>query len=252
MSHWALENLPAGWVNHGERMMALLEERRPARCVEVGTYKGASAIATARVIAQWGGRLTCVDTWANGPVGPPDMLDECLANFRSTGVDAAIDIIVGRSVEVARTRLGSLIDFLYIDAEHTYPTTSADIEAWWPHVRIGGVMAGDDYLRPEFPGCTAAWDDFDRQVGGLQREGLVWVEKLAQVPYRASPFVDAGGLTMRETTCASCHRVVWAAHVDGEGRCVFCALPPARSSVVARPAPEQSRAPRLVQGEQGK
>jgi cephalosporin hydroxylase len=237
VSHWALENLPGGWVNFGERMMELLEERHPVRCVELGTYKGASAIATARVIAQWGGHLTCVDTWADGPDGSPWMLAECLANFKSVGVEN-IDTIVGKSVEVGLAWTGGPIDYCYVDTEHTYDATTKELETWWPHIRVGGIISGDDYRRPEFPGCTAAWDDFDSQMGGLQREGLVWVVKRSN-----GPFVLDKGKRMRETSCASCHRAVWDVHVDGEGLCVLCALPPARSSETDRPVKDSSLAP---------
>jgi hypothetical protein len=39
---------------------------------------------------------------------------------------------------------GSL-DFVYIDANHTYPHVKQDIELWSPKVRKGGVVSGHDY-----------------------------------------------------------------------------------------------------------
>jgi len=36
-------------------------------------------------------------------------------------------------------------DFIYIDADHSYDALISDIHAWWPKVRVGGVMAGHDY-----------------------------------------------------------------------------------------------------------
>lgn len=41
---------------------------------------------------------------------------------------------------------GSL-DFVYIDANHSEPYVSQDIEAWSPKVRSGGIVAGHDYAR---------------------------------------------------------------------------------------------------------
>lgn len=38
-------------------------------------------------------------------------------------------------------------DFVYLDADHTYEGAKADIAAWWPKVRPGGVLAGHDYLK---------------------------------------------------------------------------------------------------------
>lgn len=231
MNHWALVDLPQGWVNHGERMLALLEELKPLRCVELGTWRGASAIAQARVLRQWGGRLTCVDTFAAGPDGEPRMLDEWQRNIAAAGVKDAVDVIVGRTVEVAALWAGGPIDYLYVDADHTFESVTADLVAWWPHVRLGGVVAGDDYQNPPYDGCTAAWDQFDREVGGLHREGLVWAVKGASGPYVPRVAVPDDG-----TTCAECHRVVLQSHTDGEGRCCYCAPPPAQGSTVARPA----------------
>jgi hypothetical protein len=35
---------------------------------------------------------------------------------------------------------------VYLDAGHTFPEVWADLEAWWPKVRAGGLVAGHDYL----------------------------------------------------------------------------------------------------------
>ena len=37
-------------------------------------------------------------------------------------------------------------DFIYVDATHSYMDSKADVESWWPKLRVGGVMAGDDYF----------------------------------------------------------------------------------------------------------
>ena len=39
------------------------------------------------------------------------------------------------------------IDFVYIDANHSEPFVSQDINTWTPKVRKGGVVAGHDYAR---------------------------------------------------------------------------------------------------------
>lgn len=37
-------------------------------------------------------------------------------------------------------------DFVYVDARHDFKGVAADLEAWWPKVRCGGIMAGHDYV----------------------------------------------------------------------------------------------------------
>ena len=47
-----------------------------------------------------------------------------------------------------RVKKGSL-DFVFIDAEHTYESVKWDLELWYPKVRPGGLIAGHDYLAEE-------------------------------------------------------------------------------------------------------
>lgn len=38
------------------------------------------------------------------------------------------------------------LDFIYVDARHDYCGCREDIELWWPKLKIGGLMAGHDYI----------------------------------------------------------------------------------------------------------
>ena len=38
------------------------------------------------------------------------------------------------------------IDFIYVDARHDYCGVTEDLESWFPKLKLGGIMAGDDYL----------------------------------------------------------------------------------------------------------
>jgi hypothetical protein len=38
-----------------------------------------------------------------------------------------------------------MLDFCYIDANHTYESVSRDIEAMWPKINPGGVLGGHDF-----------------------------------------------------------------------------------------------------------
>ena len=48
---------------------------------------------------------------------------------------------------VKRFGNGSL-DFVYIDANHSYPAVLEDITIWTPKVRSGGIVSGHDYNLP--------------------------------------------------------------------------------------------------------
>lgn len=37
------------------------------------------------------------------------------------------------------------LDFVFLDADHWYDSVKLDIETWLPKIRLGGVLAGDDF-----------------------------------------------------------------------------------------------------------
>ena len=56
-----------------------------------------------------------------------------------------VKIIKGLSVPVAETFEDGFFDWIYIDAMHDYKNVRDDLEAWWPKVRSGGIISGDDF-----------------------------------------------------------------------------------------------------------
>jgi len=37
------------------------------------------------------------------------------------------------------------LDFAYIDGNHSLKSVTADLGAWWPKVKSGGIICGHDY-----------------------------------------------------------------------------------------------------------
>lgn len=52
------------------------------------------------------------------------------------------------------------LDFVYIDANHSYEACKQDIDLWWPKVRIGGIFSGHDYKNTDRFGVKRAVDEF--------------------------------------------------------------------------------------------
>lgn len=161
-----------GWFHHGSTILKLIAEHRPKVCVELGTWQGASAVPVARMIARWGGTLSCVDTWSGQldehggslPDKMPVMLVSCARAVVEAGVGATVRLIPATTADAART-WSEPIDFLYVDADHSYEGVLADLFAWVPHVRSGGLIAGDDYDNAIYPGVKRAWDEFEARTG---------------------------------------------------------------------------------------
>ena len=52
------------------------------------------------------------------------------------------------TVEAAKTVPDGILDLVFIDADHTEAGCSADIDAWYPKIRRGGLICGHDYNWP--------------------------------------------------------------------------------------------------------
>lgn len=112
--------------------------------------------------------IYCVDTWYGVPkIGRPKRpfrIFELAVNAVIADVNASLRLIPAKTTEAVKTWRDT-IDFLYIDADHSYEGVRADLAAWVPFVRSGGVIAGDDYDHPNYPGVNQAWDEFEAQTG---------------------------------------------------------------------------------------
>ena len=50
------------------------------------------------------------------------------------------------SADAARRFSAASVDFVFIDARHSYDAVLEDLHAWWPKLRPGGILAGHDYV----------------------------------------------------------------------------------------------------------
>lgn len=73
-------------------------------------------------------------------------------------------IIQGLSVEVAQQIPPHSLDFVYLDADHSYKGVIEDLKAWIDKVRPGGAIGGHDYIDGHIPaglfGVKSAVKDF--------------------------------------------------------------------------------------------
>lgn len=152
----------------GDERAVVLEKLRPdSTGVEVGVWKGdLSALILHKVRPA---KLMLVDPWVFDPrfahslfgggtaKSQADMDTICQKVQARFGADIArgvVSIHRRTSVEAAAAMADESVDWVYIDGNHTYEFVLEDLRAWYPKVRWGGLVAGDDYDRP-----GAWWDD---------------------------------------------------------------------------------------------
>ena len=113
--------------------------RRYTKGAEIGVYVGYYSRVLLDTIP--GLNLLCVDSWAlkTWRERAYPLAVETLSRYRGATV------IRGKSVEVAKTVKDNSLDFVFIDADHSYEAVKADLLAWAPKVRPGGIVSGHDY-----------------------------------------------------------------------------------------------------------
>lgn len=139
--------------------------------VEVGTHRGAYA----RIfLAKWEGqKLFCVDPWEDAP--GYEIQSAFLPDRGSTREDdykaaaKALRIhprdrweLIRMTSAAAAARFVEwagepVLDFAYLDGDHSYEATLADLKAWWGVLKPGGILAGHDVV---VPGESRAWSGF--------------------------------------------------------------------------------------------
>lgn len=89
-------------------------------------------------------------------------------------------VIIRKKSKDALDDINGLVDFVYIDADHSYDGVKSDIERWFNKVRIGGFISGHDYGHPNFPGVKIAIDEFFKKYNwkvNYDKSGVWWVQK---------------------------------------------------------------------------
>lgn len=75
---------------------------------------------------------------------------ETVARHITEFAEARRHVVKALSVDAAARFADGSLDFVFIDADHSYEGCRADIAAWWPKVRPGGWLCGHDYANDDF------------------------------------------------------------------------------------------------------
>lgn len=172
-----------GWFN-GLRLYrdAVTRAHNGSILVEVGAWKGRSTSFMGVEVANSGKKIDffTVDTWLGSAteaaqVNDPDVQKGVLFDvFRRNiaSIEQYVRPIRCKSVEAAEEFGDGSIDFIYLDAGHTYDDVRSDLAAWWPKLKRGGIIAGDDWEWQDSPG------DFS-----IRRAVLEFCKRHGQIPY---------------------------------------------------------------------
>ncbi len=140
-----------------EGFVDLINERKYEIIAEVGVFCGEYTEALLKTNAK---TVYAVDTWANGD---GTFNEQCFQAFlRRTVLNKdKLSIIKEDSVTASKGFKDGSLDFVYIDADHSYECVKADLECWWPKIKQGGALSGDDFAH----GCLARCPQLTKDTG---------------------------------------------------------------------------------------
>jgi hypothetical protein len=129
-----------------------------AVCAEIGVWKGHFSAEILRVVEPR--KLHLIDPWAyqeeygralfgGGLAGSQafmdDVYDHVIARFRNEIESGTVEVHREFSAEAAAQFPDGYFDFVYVDGNHVYEYVRQDLISYLPKLKIGGLLAGDDY-----------------------------------------------------------------------------------------------------------
>jgi len=164
--HWRLAPDLQGWGSSHEVFRHAIGLTKPRLIVEVGTWKGASAIHMAKICKELGlqTEIVCVDTWLgnwqhwsrNDGVGSivdlrlvngfPTLYFQFMNNVVSQGFQETITPLPLTGVAASHLFKFHKIrpDIVYIDGDHEYESVIGDLRGWLGLLADDGILIGDD------------------------------------------------------------------------------------------------------------
>ena len=122
-----------------------------ARFVEIGVWKGGSTAYMGVEIYNSKKSIIydAIDTFEgskeHGEVR--GLYEEAYNNLKSLIDLKVVNLIKSHSLEAVKKYEDESIDFCFIDGSHEYEDVKADILAYLPKVKKGGILSGHDYDR---------------------------------------------------------------------------------------------------------
>ena len=140
------------WFNYGAIFEDVVANANDGdKFVEVGVWYGASAAYMGVEIINSGKKLTfdAIDSFEASKELSAEALigveDAAIINLKPVIDAGAVNLIKGYSLDVVNNYEDESLSFVFIDGSHYYDDVKADILAWLPKVKSGGIIGGHDY-----------------------------------------------------------------------------------------------------------
>lgn len=119
------------------------------RGAEIGVERGTHSAQLLAVLSV--AEYHAIDIWepfvqAGKSIWNPQITESNLVHAqKALEPFSGVHIVKGASLDAVKDIADGYLDFVYIDANHQYDSVLEDIHAWYPKVRVGGVISGHDF-----------------------------------------------------------------------------------------------------------
>lgn len=168
MEHY-YQTIGENWFSYAEFYKDIVNKLpNNSLIVELGCWKGrsTSCLGVEIVNSQKDITLYCVDSWkyfeqTEQPTSSQEDFDKVYEEFLNNIKPFAYttNVIRKESKDAASLFFNEMLDFVFIDANHSYEGVKIDIESWLSKVKKGGIIAGHDYFTRVHPGVKQAVDE---------------------------------------------------------------------------------------------
>ncbi len=129
----------------------LLEKIKPGyRCAEIGVFKGDFSEfilkmepSELHLIDPWVSIIDIPARWHAIPQSDMDEIKRSVIDRFST--DSRVDVIQKHSIDALDNFDDNSLDWIYLDANHSFSFIQQDLETWWHKLKPGGYLCGNAY-----------------------------------------------------------------------------------------------------------
>lgn len=166
-----------GWFNQEHlfsQMVSSCNDIDYYKFVEIGSWKGRSSCYMGVEILNSNKNIKfdCIDTWLGSKehrdpksnhYEPLLQIENGLYNLFLRNIKPLESVITPQrmtSVDACKLYEDESLDFIYIDGDHDYLSVKEDINIWYPKLKNGGYIAGDDFEEDAWPGVYYAINEY--------------------------------------------------------------------------------------------
>ena len=143
------------WFNF-PKFYEMVSKKNYTDFVEVGVWKGHSLVYLGKLLNNKKVNISAVDLWdetykyESGRFSEhkKHVLEIFRTNVKKANLNNVIKEIKELSWEGSKHFEDASVDFVFIDADHSYDSVVKDINSWLPKIRKGGMISGHDYFNP--------------------------------------------------------------------------------------------------------